>query len=133
MFEFIDEENNDVNVVSSFLALHKAMKSEQGRYVSVDRKGCDMSNNLDPEDPIEFSPIQYHSALSLQFENVENIGDVVSSDWTPRRTLILETQVESSWLAGQVFNSEAIYNMLQSCTLLVHTKSTLLFRQLQSC
>ncbi|RVW29127.1 hypothetical protein CK203_096789 [Vitis vinifera] len=68
-------------------------ESEQGRYVSVDRKGCDMSNNLDPEDPIEFSPIQYHSALSLQFENVENIGDVVSSDWTPRRTLILETQL----------------------------------------
>ncbi|KAL6323695.1 hypothetical protein AAG906_002163 [Vitis piasezkii] len=37
-FEFIDEENNNVNVVSSFLALHEAMESEQGRYVSVDRE-----------------------------------------------------------------------------------------------
>ena len=55
MFEFIDEENNNINVVSSFLPLHKAMESEQGRYVSVDWEGCDMSNNLDPENPIEFS------------------------------------------------------------------------------
>ena len=51
----MDEENNNVNVVSYFLALHKAMESEQGRYVSVDGEGCDMSNNLDPENPIEFS------------------------------------------------------------------------------
>ena len=57
MFEVIDEENNNVNVVSSFLALHEAMESEQGRYVSVDGEGCDMS--------IEFSSIQYHSAPSL--------------------------------------------------------------------
>ena len=80
VFEFIDEENNNVNVVSSFLALHEAMEGEQGRYVSVDGEGVDMSNNPDPEDPIEFSPIQYHSTPSLQFENVENIGNVVSSD-----------------------------------------------------
>ena len=65
VFEFIDEENNNVNVVSSFLALHEAMEGEQGRYVSVDGEGCDMSNNPDPEDPIEFSPVQYHSAPSL--------------------------------------------------------------------
>ncbi|RVW71982.1 Serine/threonine-protein phosphatase 7 long form-like [Vitis vinifera] len=44
---------------------------------------CDMSNNPDPEDPIKFSLVQYNSAPSLQFENVENIGNVVSSDWTP--------------------------------------------------
>ena len=43
VFEFIDEENNNVNVVSSFLALYEAMESEQGRYVSVDGEGCDMS------------------------------------------------------------------------------------------
>ncbi|RVW74262.1 hypothetical protein CK203_051023 [Vitis vinifera] len=65
VFEFIDEENNNVNVVSSFLALQEAMESEQGRYVSVDGEGCDMLNNPDPEDPIEFSPVQYHSAPSL--------------------------------------------------------------------
>ena len=52
MFEVIDEENNNVNVVSSFLALHEAMEGEQVRYVSVDGKGCDMSNSLDPKDPI---------------------------------------------------------------------------------
>ncbi|RVW14224.1 hypothetical protein CK203_096931 [Vitis vinifera] len=87
VFEFIDEENNNVNVVSSFLALHEAMESEQGRYVSVDREGCDMSNNTDPKDPIEFSPVQYHSTPSLQFENVENIG--------------------GKFMVGQVFNSKA--------------------------
>ena len=48
----MDEENNNVNVVSSFLAFHEAMEGEQGRYVSVDGEGCDMSNNPDPEDPM---------------------------------------------------------------------------------
>ena len=67
------------------------MEIEQGIYVSMDVEGCDMSNNLDPEDPIEFSPVQYHSAPSLQFENVENIGNVVSSDRPHGGTLILET------------------------------------------
>ena len=105
MFEFIDEENNNVNVVSSFLALHEAMESKQGRYVSVDREGYDMSNNPDPKDPIEFSPIQYHSAPSLEFENVENIGNVVSSDWTPWGN----TNIGNSggqFMVGQVFNSK---------------------------
>ncbi|RVW72698.1 hypothetical protein CK203_056752 [Vitis vinifera] len=46
-------------------SLYKAMESEQGRYVSVDGEGCDMSNNPDPEDSMEFSPVQYHSAPSL--------------------------------------------------------------------
>ncbi|KAL6322509.1 hypothetical protein AAG906_009811 [Vitis piasezkii] len=45
--------------------LHEAMESEQGRYVFVDGKGCDVSNNSDPEDPMEFSLVQYHSAPSL--------------------------------------------------------------------
>ena len=31
VFEFMDEEENNVNIVSSFLALHESMKSEQGR------------------------------------------------------------------------------------------------------
>ncbi|RVW84511.1 Serine/threonine-protein phosphatase 7 long form-like [Vitis vinifera] len=106
--------------------LHEAMEGEQGRYVSVDGEGCDMSNNPDPEDPIEFSPVQYHSAPSLQFENVENIGNAVSSDWTPWGTLILETRVESSWLAKFLIQKQ-IYNMLRSCTLLVHIKSTTSF------
>ena len=106
MFEVIDEENNNVNVVSSFLALHEAMESEQGRYVSVDRECCDMSNNPDPDDPVEYSPVQYHSAPSLQFENVENIGNAVLSDWTPWEN----TNIGNSggeFMVGQVFNSKA--------------------------
>ncbi|WJZ81594.1 hypothetical protein VitviT2T_001430 [Vitis vinifera] len=43
VFEFIDEENNNVNVVSSFLALHEAMESEQGRYVSGRVFPCSVS------------------------------------------------------------------------------------------
>ena len=80
VFEFMGEENNNVNVVLSFLALYEAMESEQGRYVFVDGEGCDMLNNLDPEDPMKFSPVQYHLAPLLQFENVKNIGNVISSD-----------------------------------------------------
>ena len=57
VFEFRDEENNNVNVVSSFLALHEAMESEQERYVFVDWEGCNMSNNPKPKDLMEFSPI----------------------------------------------------------------------------
>ena len=53
--EFMDEEENNVNVVLSFLAFHEVMKSEQGSYVSVDGEGYDVSNNLDHEDPMEFS------------------------------------------------------------------------------
>ena len=55
------------------------------RYVVVDGGKCNFSNNSNTEDfddPIELSPMQYHLALSPQFENVENIGHVVSSDWT---------------------------------------------------
>ncbi|RVW38111.1 hypothetical protein CK203_095124 [Vitis vinifera] len=86
--------------------LHEAMESEQGRYVSVDRECCDMSNNPDPDDPVEYSPVQYHSAPSLQFENVENIGNAVSSDWTPWGN----TNIGNSggeFMVGQVFNSKA--------------------------
>ena len=83
VFEFINEENNSVNVVSFFLTLHEAMESEQGRYISVDGEGCDMSNNLDLKDLMDFSSVQYHSAPLLHFENVENICNAISSDWTP--------------------------------------------------
>ncbi|RVX00847.1 Serine/threonine-protein phosphatase 7 long form-like [Vitis vinifera] len=64
-------------------ALHKAMEIEQGIYVSMDVEGCDMSNNLDLEDPIEFSPVQYHSGNT----NIGNSG--------------------GEFMVGQVFNSKA--------------------------
>ena len=54
-FKFMDEEENNVNVVLSFLAFHEVMESEQGSYVSVNGEGYDVSNNLDHEDPMEFS------------------------------------------------------------------------------
>ena len=50
------------------------------------KDACNLSNNPDTkdlDDPIELSPMQYHLAPSPQFENVENIGHVVSSEWTP--------------------------------------------------
>ena len=66
--------------VSSFLILHQVMENEQEIYVSVDVAGCYVSNNLNPEDLVESSPIQYHLAPSPQFDNVENFGNVVASD-----------------------------------------------------
>ena len=53
------------------------------RYVSMDVPSCDVSNNLDPEDSDERETIKYYLAPSPQFENVENFGNVVSSDWIP--------------------------------------------------
>ena len=38
------------------------MKNEQEIYVFVDVAGCNVSNNLDPKDPEESSPIKYHLA-----------------------------------------------------------------------
>ena len=106
VFEFMDEENNNVNVVLSFLALHEAMESEEGRYVSVDGEGCEISNNLNPKDLMEFFPVQHHSAPSLQFENVENIGNVISSDWTPWGNTNIGNSC-GEFMVGQVFNSKA--------------------------
>ena len=77
-----------------------------GAHVKNAGPHCDMSNNPDPEDPIKFSLVQYNSAPSLQFENVENIGNVVSSDWTPWGN----TNIGNSggeFMVGQVFNSKA--------------------------
>ena len=53
----MDKKENNVNVVSSFLALHEVMESEQGRYVSMDGEGCDVSNNSDLKDLVEFSSV----------------------------------------------------------------------------
>ena len=60
--------------VLSFLTLHQLMENEQWRYVS---------NNLDLEYLEESSLVKYHLAPSAQFENFENFGNAISSDWTP--------------------------------------------------
>ena len=55
------------------------MENEQGIYVSMDVATCDVLNNPDDEDLDESSPVQYQLAPSPQFENVENLGNVISS------------------------------------------------------
>ena len=47
----------------------------------MDGECCDMSNIPNPDDPIKYSPVQYHSAPSLQFENVENIGNASGGEF----------------------------------------------------
>ena len=47
-------------------------------YVSVHAASCDVSNNLDVEEPAESSTVP-----SPQFEHVQNFGNAISSDWTP--------------------------------------------------
>ena len=49
----------------------------------MDVPSCDVSNNPNPEDLNEKGTINYYLASSPQFENVENFGNVVSSNWTP--------------------------------------------------
>ena len=83
-----DESNGNIDVqtdghLSSFHTLNQVLENEQGIYVFVDVTTCDVSNNPDDEDLDESSPIRYHLAPSPQFENVENLGNVISSDWTP--------------------------------------------------
>ena len=56
------------------------MENEKGRYLSMDEAGCDVSNIPNPKDLVESSPIQYHLVPSLEFENVENFGNSISSD-----------------------------------------------------
>ena len=48
----------------------------------MDAATCNVSNNPYDEYLDESSPIQYHLAPSPRFENVENLGNVISSDWT---------------------------------------------------
>ena len=71
--------------VPSFLTINQLMESEQGRYLSMDVPSCDVSNNpdpkdLDPDDLNEKGTVNYYLAPLPQFENVENFGNVVSSD-----------------------------------------------------
>ena len=78
-----DESYGDVQAdghLPSFLTINQLMENEQGRYLSVEVPSCDVSNNLDPQDPDERGTVNYELPPSPQFENVENFGNVVSSD-----------------------------------------------------
>ena len=73
--------------VPSFLTINQLVENEQDRYLFVDVPSCNVSNNqnpkdLNPEDLDEKGTINYYLAQSSPFENVENFGNVVSSDWT---------------------------------------------------
>ena len=72
----------------------------------MDVLNCDVSNNPDPKDPNERGTANYYLAPSPQFENVENFGNAVSSDWTP---LVNYNTTKSSgeFEVGQVFTSKA--------------------------
>ena len=56
------------------------MENEQGRYIFRDVQSCDVSNNPKPEDPDKRGIVKYYLTPLSQFENVENFGNVVSSD-----------------------------------------------------
>ena len=92
--------------VSSFQTFNQVLENEQGIYVSAHTTSCDVSNNLDAEEPNESSLVHYHLPPSPQFEHVQNFGNVISSDWTP---WVQHTIGYSSgeFVAGQVFNSKS--------------------------
>ena len=72
----------------------------------MDATTCDVSNNPDDEDLDESSPIEYHLAPSPQFENVENLGNAISSDWAP---WVKHATIYSSgeFVVDQVFKSKS--------------------------
>ena len=82
------------------------MENEQGIYVSAHVSSCDVSNNLDAETLDESSPVHYHLPPTPQFEHVENLGNVISSVWTP---WVQHSTGYSSreFVVGQVFNSKS--------------------------
>ena len=122
-----DESNGDIDVqadehLSSFHTFNQVLENEQGIYVSMDAESCDVSNNPDVEDLDKSSPVQYHLAQSPQFENVENFGNALSSDWTP---WVKYTTRHScgEFVIGQVLNSKSDFQEVAKFTQLKHTKS----------
>ena len=83
-----DESNGDLNVqvdghVSSFQTFNQVLENEQEIYVFVHATSYDVLNNPDVEELDESSPVYYHLQPTPQFEDVENLGNVISSGWTP--------------------------------------------------
>ena len=90
-----DESNGDLDVqadghVSFFKIFNQVLENEQRIYVSAHAAFCDVSNNLDAEEPDELSPVHYHLPPSHQFEHVQNFSNVISNvlktgpNWTGR-------------------------------------------------
>ena len=83
-----NDSNGDANVqangrVSSFKIFNQVLEIEQGIYVSTHATFYDVSNNPYVEEPDESSPVHYHLPSTPQFEHVENLGNAISSGWTP--------------------------------------------------
>ena len=78
----------------------------------VGMPSCDVSNNLDPEDPDpedldERGIVNYYLAPSPQVENVKNFGNIVSSDWTPWVNYNT-TNSSGEFVVSQVFTSKVV-------------------------
>ena len=106
-----DESNRDADVqvdghVSSFQNFNQVLENKQEVYVSSHAAYCDVSNNPDVEESDESSPVHYHLRPTPQFEHVENLGNVISSGWTP---WVQNTTGYSSgeFVVGQVFNCKS--------------------------
>ena len=68
--------------------------------------GDDVSTNPDAEILDESSPVHYHLPPTAQFKHVENLGNAISSAWTP---WVQHSTGYSSeeFVVGQVFNSKS--------------------------
>ena len=79
------------------------MENEQEVYVSTHAASYDVSNNPDVEEPYESSPVHYHLPPTPQFEHVENLGNAISSGWTPwvQHTIGYST---GEFVVDQIFN-----------------------------
>ena len=103
--------NGDLDVqanghISSFHTFNQVLENEKGIYVSTHASSCDVSNEPDAETLDESSPVHYHLPPTPQFEHVENLGNAISSAWTP---WVQHSTGYSSgeFVVGQVFNSES--------------------------
>ena len=106
-----DESNGDADVqadahVSSFQIFNQVLENEQGIYVSAHAASYDVSNNPDVKELDESSPVHYHLPPTPQLEHVKNLGNAISSGWTP---WVQHTTGYSSGelVVGQVFNSKS--------------------------
>ncbi|KAL6323216.1 hypothetical protein AAG906_029223 [Vitis piasezkii] len=120
-----NDDNQEREGSLHFLVVYEAIEREQIRYVDLDERGCNLSNNPDTEDlddPIELSPMQYHLAPSPQFENVEIIGHVVSSDWTPWGSTLTGHPIRE-FIVGQIFNSKGdLQHVVKMYSINLHQK-----------
>ena len=106
-----DESNGDLDVqadghVSSFQIFNQVLENEQGIYVSAHAASYDVSNNLDVEELDESSPVHYQLPPTPQFEHVENLGNALSSGWTPWVQHSID-YLSGEFVVGQVFNSKS--------------------------